>query len=55
MSEHTVKVHLRHIMRKLKAKNRTEVAVMSGDLFAGSKDQQRQGSDVGPEKGFQAI
>jgi DNA-binding NarL/FixJ family response regulator len=55
MSEHTVKVHLRHIMRKLKAKNRTEVAVMSGDLFGGSKDQQRQGSDVGPEKGFQAI
>jgi DNA-binding NarL/FixJ family response regulator len=38
MSEHTVKVHLRHIMRKLKAKNRTEVAVMSGDLFAGSKE-----------------
>jgi DNA-binding NarL/FixJ family response regulator len=38
MSEHTVKVHLRHIMRKLKAKNRTEVAIMSGDLFAGSKE-----------------
>jgi DNA-binding NarL/FixJ family response regulator len=39
MSEHTVKVHLRHIMRKLKARNRTEVAVLSEDLFAGSKDQ----------------
>ena len=55
MSEHTVKVHLRHIMRKLKAKNRTEVAVMSGDLFAGSKDQPRQDLDVGPTKGFQAV
>jgi DNA-binding NarL/FixJ family response regulator len=34
MSEHTVKVHLRHIMRKLKAKNRTEVTVMSGEFFS---------------------
>ena len=33
MSEHTVKVHLRHIMRKLKARNRTEVAVLSENLF----------------------
>jgi DNA-binding NarL/FixJ family response regulator len=38
MSEHTVKVHLRHIMRKLNAKNRTEVAVLSGDFIARSKD-----------------
>jgi DNA-binding NarL/FixJ family response regulator len=38
MSEHTVKVHLRHIMRKLRARNRTEVAVLSEDLFARSKD-----------------
>ena len=38
MSEHTVKVHLRHIMRKLKARNRTEVAVMSGNLLPGAKD-----------------
>jgi DNA-binding NarL/FixJ family response regulator len=29
MSEHTVKVHLRHIMRKLNARNRTEVAILS--------------------------
>ena len=28
MQESTVKVHVRNIMRKLKAKNRTEVAVM---------------------------
>lgn len=55
MSEHTVKVHLRHIMRKLKAKNRTEVAVLSGDLFAGSRDEQAEGSDLGPNKGFQVI
>lgn len=36
MSEHTVKIHLRHIMRKLGARNRTEVAVLSEDLLAGS-------------------
>ncbi|MCP4615007.1 MAG: response regulator transcription factor [Bradyrhizobium sp.] len=41
MSEHTVKVHLRHIMRKLKARNRTEVAVLSGNLLAGHKDAPR--------------
>ena len=29
MTENTVKVHVRHIMAKLKAKNRTEVAIMS--------------------------
>ena len=51
MSEHTVKVHLRHIMRKLKAKNRTEVAVLSEDFFAGPKDQQKAGSDVPPGTG----
>jgi DNA-binding NarL/FixJ family response regulator len=45
MSEHTVKVHLRHIMRKLRARNRTEVAVLSEDLFARSKNQ-RLDSDV---------
>lgn len=32
MSEHTVKVHLRHIMRKLNARNRTEVAILSKSL-----------------------
>ncbi len=35
MSEHTVKIHLRHIMRKLNARNRTEVAVLSRDFFKG--------------------
>jgi DNA-binding NarL/FixJ family response regulator len=34
MSEHTVKLHLRHIMRKLNARNRTEVAVLSETLLA---------------------
>jgi DNA-binding NarL/FixJ family response regulator len=48
MSEHTVKVHLRHIMRKLRAKNRTEVAVLSEDLFARSRDQ-RLDSNVRPD------
>lgn len=33
MCESTVKVHIRHIMRKLKARNRTEVAMMVSTLF----------------------
>jgi DNA-binding NarL/FixJ family response regulator len=37
MSEHTVKLHLRHIMRKLNARNRTEVAILSETLLAGQK------------------
>lgn len=41
MSEHTVKVHLRHIMRKLKARNRTEVAVLSGNFLTSHKDLPR--------------
>jgi len=32
MCESTVKVHVRNIMKKLKAKNRTEVAVMFKSL-----------------------
>lgn len=39
MSEHTVKVHLRHIMRKLKVRNRTEVAVLTKDFFERTGDQ----------------
>jgi DNA-binding NarL/FixJ family response regulator len=39
MSEHTVKVHLRHIMRKLKVRNRTEVAVLTKDLFERTNEQ----------------
>ncbi len=33
MCESTVKVHIRHIMKKLNARNRTEVAVLTSDLF----------------------
>jgi DNA-binding NarL/FixJ family response regulator len=33
MCESTVKVHIRHIMRKLNARNRTEVAMMVSRLF----------------------
>lgn len=39
MSEHTVKVHLRHIMRKLKVRNRTEVAVLTKDFFDKTNEQ----------------
>jgi DNA-binding NarL/FixJ family response regulator len=33
MSENTVKVHLRHIMKKLNARNRTEIAIMTRRLL----------------------
>lgn len=33
MCESTVKVHVRHIMKKLKAKNRTQVAYLTNKLF----------------------
>ena len=33
MSESTVKVHVRNIMKKLRARNRTEVAFMTSDLL----------------------
>lgn len=36
MEEGTVKVHLREIMRKLKAQNRTQVALLAGRLLANS-------------------
>lgn len=38
MREGTVKVHIRNIMRKLKAKNRTEVAILANGLFANGGD-----------------
>lgn len=38
MQESTVKVHIRNIMRKLKAKNRTEVAVLTHELFLKGDD-----------------
>ena len=36
MQESTVKVHVRNIMKKLKAKNRTEVAVMANGMMNGT-------------------
>jgi DNA-binding NarL/FixJ family response regulator len=36
MREGTVKVHIRHIMKKLKARNRTEAVVLANGLFAGT-------------------
>ncbi|WP_412773339.1 response regulator transcription factor [Nitrobacter sp.] len=39
MRESTVKVHIRHIMRKLNARNRTEVAMMVSSLFDRIVDQ----------------
>jgi len=33
MTESTVKVHVRHIMAKLKAKNRNEIAVLSDKIW----------------------
>jgi len=47
MSEHTVKVHLRHIMRKLRARNRTEVAVLTKDFFERHHEQKRSNSEDG--------
>jgi len=47
MSEHTVKVHLRHIMRKLRARNRTEVAVLTKDFFERPNEQKRLDADDG--------
>jgi DNA-binding NarL/FixJ family response regulator len=33
-----VKVHIRNIMKKLKAKNRTEVAILAHEMFADSTE-----------------
>lgn len=38
MREGTVKVHIRNIMKKLKAKNRTEVAILAHDLFVDGRE-----------------
>jgi DNA-binding NarL/FixJ family response regulator len=41
MCESTVKVHIRNIMKKLKATNRTQVAYMTRGLFEGLGEYQR--------------
>jgi DNA-binding NarL/FixJ family response regulator len=37
MCESTVKVHVRHVMKKLRAKNRTDVAIKATDLLSCSR------------------
>jgi DNA-binding NarL/FixJ family response regulator len=39
LSENTVKVHVRHIMRKLRATNRTQAALMAQRLLVANPDQ----------------
>lgn len=41
MCESTVKVHVRHIMKKLNATNRTQVAFLTNDLFGPSEAPQK--------------
>jgi DNA-binding NarL/FixJ family response regulator len=41
MCESTVKVHIRNIMKKLKATNRTQVAYLTRDFFEGAARHQR--------------
>lgn len=54
MSEHTVKVHLRHIMRKLKVRNRTEVAVLTKDFFEKTNEQRWLDSGAASPKDAQS-
>jgi DNA-binding NarL/FixJ family response regulator len=49
MRESTVKVHVRNIMKKLKARNRTEVAFLTSNLFSGIQTCQ---SSFGPAGGI---
>jgi hypothetical protein len=46
MSESTVKVHVRNIMKKLKARNRTEVAFLTRNLFPFSQDSTSRSAAV---------
>ena len=39
MCESTVKVHVRNIMKKLKAKNRTEIALLMAQMFPDDSDK----------------
>jgi DNA-binding NarL/FixJ family response regulator len=49
MSESTVKVHVRNIMRRLGARNRTEVAFRTNQLFAGDAPERiRSGKPAVP-------
>lgn len=48
MCESTVKVHVRNIMKKLKARNRTEVAFLTNHLFSTLDDEE---TAAGPQGG----
>jgi DNA-binding NarL/FixJ family response regulator len=43
MSENTVKVHLRHIMKKLNVRNRTEIAIMTRRLLDETGERKSDG------------
>jgi DNA-binding NarL/FixJ family response regulator len=43
MSENTVKVHLRHIMKKLNVRNRTEIAIMTRRLLDETSERKSGG------------
>jgi len=43
MSENTVKVHLRHIMKKLNVRNRTEIAIMTRRLLDETREHKSDG------------
>jgi DNA-binding NarL/FixJ family response regulator len=51
MSENTVKVHLRHIMKKLNVKNRTEIAIMTQRLLGESGEHKLSGKAVSSQDG----
>ena len=51
MSESTVKVHVRNIMRKLKARNRTEVAFLTRSMFNEHQDESSHESSGGTSQG----
>lgn len=53
MSESTVKVHVRNIMKKLKARNRTEVAFLTQSMFGAPSDRgflRPPGADAGDKQ-----
>ena len=54
VSESTVKVHVRNIMNKLKARNRTEVAFLTQSMFGAPSDRgslRPPGADAGEKRG----
>jgi DNA-binding NarL/FixJ family response regulator len=54
MSENTVKVHLRSIMKKLNVRNRTEVAIVTRNLLDESGES-RYGGRIGGSEDRPAL